>query len=125
VLGRQSGISAQMSDGDFYVVSWRSAIGVKNRLGDTPAHAHSAVNDARSGSSDPDSTRDIVLRLTPASAAACLMDLSPRCARTTWPVTWLVADLADLAAQHGVLVPQHQGVRRCWTPRSGPARSGS
>ena len=65
-------------------VSWRSAMGVKNRLGDTPAHAHSAVNDARSGS-DPDSTRDIVLRLTPASAAACLIDRLPRCARTTWP----------------------------------------
>jgi hypothetical protein len=45
--------------------------------------------------------------------------------REPQPVTWLVADPADLAAQHRVSRAAGLGVRHPWTPRVGPAPSGS
>lgn len=53
--------------------SGRAVTGEKNLLGGIPNQAHSLVNDARSGCAPP-STRDMVLKLTPASAAAARSD---------------------------------------------------
>jgi len=49
----------------------------------------------------------------------------PRQCRQPQPVARLVADPADLAAQYGVLVPEHQDLGIPWTPHAGQAPSDS
>lgn len=64
----------------------RAATGMKNMLGGTPIHVHSAVNEARSGC-DPDSTLARVLKLTLATSAARRSErrLVSLCARSAAP----------------------------------------